>query len=216
MRMLRAATILFTTSAMALSVASPGAATGAIDPLQEVAGWHYGSVVAVSPDSAFFTGGHGAQHRPRFKHWDGHAWSNVAGIPGTQRTSGAIDADGPDDVWAVGSRPHGTLITHWDGTAWRAIHDGGLGHNSDSFLEGVSAVAPDEVWVAGTDVTGGLHLDRQTLGRIDLAISPAPQRLPVRPDGHWAGRRLGGRRSAVPRLGVHALGRADLDHAQGR
>src|SRR4051794_20700505 len=59
---------------------------------------------------------------------DGQAWSNVVGIPGKERGAVAIDADGPDDAWAVGSAPHGTLITHWDGTAWRVVHDGGLGH----------------------------------------------------------------------------------------
>jgi hypothetical protein len=146
---------LLAASALTASVAGPGAAARDLDPLREVAGWHYGSVAAVSPDSAFFAGGHGAQHRPRFKHWDGQAWSNVAGIAGTERSADAIDADGPDDAWAVGSKPGGTLITHWDGTGWQVVHDGGLGHHGDSFLYGVSAVAPDDVWIAGTQLTGG-------------------------------------------------------------
>jgi hypothetical protein len=152
MRMPHAALIVIAVSGLTLSVAGPGVAAHGMGPFRERAGSHYGSVVAVSPDSAFFAGAHGAQRRPRFKQWDGQAWSNVVGIPGKERGAAAIDADGPDDAWAVGSTPHGTLITHWDGAAWRVVHDGGLGHGSESFLYGVSVVAPDDVWVAGTEV----------------------------------------------------------------
>ncbi|MEA2575164.1 MAG: hypothetical protein QOH93_2462 [Chloroflexia bacterium] len=64
-----------------------------------------------------------------------------------------IDATSSNDAWAVGSKDNGSgeqlLIQHWDGTQW---HESGqdLAAGIPGNLEAVAAIAPDDVWAAGS------------------------------------------------------------------
>ena len=115
------------------------------------------SITAVSATDIWAVGlqnanGEGGQ-RPLAEHWDGTAWSVVAVPAGNPAQSKfiAISADGPDDVWAVGSHLEpGTsdlataLVEHWDGTAWTAVT--GLPDLGNSLVNAVYAASPSDVW----------------------------------------------------------------------
>ena len=46
-----------------------------------------------------------------------------------------------------------TLFAHWDGSAWRSVA-GPNGQGQDSFLFGVVALGPDDVWAVGWTGSG--------------------------------------------------------------
>jgi len=87
-----------------------------------------------------------------FEHFDGKSWKATTSLSGDQFLLGA-SAHATNDVWAVGfngpqndsSKP---LAMHFDGTHWRAtsIPRVGLGANQ---LNGVLALAPNDVWAVG-------------------------------------------------------------------
>ncbi|NNF42811.1 MAG: hypothetical protein HKO59_15925 [Phycisphaerales bacterium] len=106
---------------------------------------------------------------PFASRWDGAAWQTVPvphpspSAPG-QREASFYDVAvlASDDVWAVGTYHtvgadgfpgFQTLAMHFDGTSWTHIPTpltpiGGTG----GFLNAVDAVAPDDVWAAGTRI----------------------------------------------------------------
>jgi hypothetical protein len=65
-----------------------------------------------------------------------------------------LDAGGPDDIWAVGwgSEEDSTgsvpAIEHFDGSVWSFV-ELPAGPNPEIISLAVTAVAPDDVWVAG-------------------------------------------------------------------
>ncbi|MFJ2031657.1 hypothetical protein [Streptosporangium sp. NPDC087985] len=82
------------------------------------------------------------------------AWAAVAGASGLPGSSALLDvaATGPRDAWAVGyknsaeDREGMSAVLRWDGSRWREAPPVG----DDAYhLEGVSAGAPDDVWVVG-------------------------------------------------------------------
>jgi hypothetical protein len=50
------------------------------------------------------------------------------------------------DAWAVGYDSRGPLIEHWDGIIWTPVRAPGTGYT----LDGVVAIAPDDVWAVGS------------------------------------------------------------------
>lgn len=120
-------------------------------------------VAAVSEDEAWAVGA------GKILHWDGATWelSPHPSPPGTYFA--AVDASGPNDVWAVGMRygaewvdQYGdrnvgfdTLTMHWDGAAWRVVPspNGAPRHN---FVHGVVALSPIDAWVVGYSEEHGL------------------------------------------------------------
>ncbi|HKP51562.1 MAG TPA: S-layer homology domain-containing protein [Chloroflexia bacterium] len=71
----------------------------------------------------------------------------------------SVTAIAPNDVWAVGnySAPNGdgrSLIEHWDGTTWVAVPGPDVGSGS-SYLFGVDATAPNDVWAVGNLFASG-------------------------------------------------------------
>lgn len=91
------------------------------------------------------------------EHWDGARWTAVA-TPAVARRNvylKAIKAFGSKDVWAVGwtvapSNTHPRrLLDHWNGHRW-AIVPGANGAPFGS-LSAISAVSPNNVWVAGDE-----------------------------------------------------------------
>ncbi|HYO49240.1 MAG TPA: S-layer homology domain-containing protein, partial [Chloroflexia bacterium] len=99
----------------------------------------------------------GSQTSPLVEHWDGAQWSAVS-VPqvGTGvNWINAVEAIAPNDAWAVGyyfdtgvSR-FKTLTLHWNGTQWGLIASPNMG-DYDHTLEGVVALAPDDVWAVGS------------------------------------------------------------------
>src|SRR5262249_409024 len=66
----------------------------------------------------------------------------------------AIAAVSSNDVWAVGfSFPCNALlrplIIHWDGTRWKAVQNPGLRRNDNSALNGIVALAADNIYAVG-------------------------------------------------------------------
>ncbi|MBG0832546.1 hypothetical protein HS041_33120 [Planomonospora sp. ID67723] len=84
-------------------------------------------------------------------------WESVP-APELEGSAALVDVAvaGPRDVWAVGyqasaeDREGSPAVVRWDGTRWREIPAEGHGLHH---VEGVSASAPDDVWIAGNGET---------------------------------------------------------------
>jgi hypothetical protein len=92
----------------------------------------------------------------------------------------SIAVAGPGDLWAVGSYYDAVsgyyqgLILHGDGTTWTVVPSPAPGASAN-FLDGVTALAPDDVWAVGRYATSGsaytliLHWDGAA-----WAVVPSP------------------------------------------
>jgi hypothetical protein len=94
-------------------------------------------------------GGFRAQATPLLEHWDGTAWSVVAGpaVQGVLRDVASVSAA---DVWAVGS---GGLIERWNGQTWKTVFSP---WRVD--FAAVAASSARDVWAVGYDGTGAAIL----------------------------------------------------------
>jgi hypothetical protein len=114
------------------------------------------AVEAIAPDDAWAVG-------TKLEHWDGTRWDLVAHA--AQRTDRNrlldISAATSNDVWAVGEYaprydgPVQMLIERWNGTEWAVAHAPEIGTGSS--LQGVHALAPDDVWAVGYYVEDSGH-----------------------------------------------------------
>jgi len=113
-------------------------------------------VVALSSAEAWAVGGSGLDPASPtavlVERWDGMAWAAIeAPSPGSQWNELlAVDASGPNDVWAVGRTASGfgdrPLALRFDGTAWTEVE---LPEEVTGVLTGVAAITPTDVWVVG-------------------------------------------------------------------
>lgn len=123
---------------------------------------------ALSPDDVWVVGdqeGSNGIFETLAEHWDGTSWSVVpTPDPGTTGNHlYAVDAVGPDDVWAVGQQlgaqaPDQGLVEHWDGQAWSVVPTP-ASPSASVLLDGV-AVSNGDVWAVGEadSPQGGLPL----------------------------------------------------------
>ena len=83
------------------------------------------------------------------EYWDGVDWRTVPtpNPPGRGHAFNAIAEISPTDAWAVGGTGSAALAEHWDGSAWQLVTTPDLG--SPSFLTGVAASGPRDVWAVG-------------------------------------------------------------------
>jgi hypothetical protein len=106
-------------------------------------------------------------------HWNGKAWTIVP-TPQPGGTSYdrllAIDAAGPNDVWATGvywdAQGHNhSVILHWNGSSWATV-----AHNCDTYggLTGVTVISPTDAWAVGDSET--CHYDGTSWTEV-----PSPQ-----------------------------------------
>jgi hypothetical protein len=150
--------------------------------------WSFASVAASSASDAWAVGEQAAGtkiHDSLFEHWNGTAWSVVAG-PNEGPLNAVLDFS-PANAWAFAD--FATL--HWDGTAWSVVsgvngvalsvsadgpndiwgisrddivsHYNGTSWSFDTLpgpsgtdFESVKALSPTDVWVGGTNGTGPL------------------------------------------------------------
>jgi hypothetical protein len=106
-------------------------------------------VTALSPNDAWIVGGQDSA--PLIEHWNGKSWSLVSSpTPSEPAMLRSVSGSAPDDVWAVGTTtttPNHTLVEHWDGHHWSLVSDAVSGKG---MLNGVIALARDNVWAVGT------------------------------------------------------------------
>jgi hypothetical protein len=113
------------------------------------------AVDALSPTDVWAAGEQGDHTKTLVVHWDGIEWSVVPSPnPGLHyNVLTAIDAMSADDVWAVGWKqgPSNatTLVEHWDGISWSVVPSPNREGDGVNQLDGVTAVAPDDVWAVG-------------------------------------------------------------------
>jgi len=87
-----------------------------------------------------------------FEHWDGTQWTATISESGDAFLFGA-SADAPNDAWAVGfngpeNDESATLAVHYDGSSWQQVATPNVGAGANQ-LNGVLALAPDDVWAVG-------------------------------------------------------------------
>ena len=86
-----------------------------------------------------------------FEHWDGHAWSVVAGPRDVGQVT-KLSADTPTDAWAMGYvgtdclSACATGLMHWDGATWTTDTSA---VPSGYQINGVAALTPSDVWAVG-------------------------------------------------------------------
>lgn len=125
------------------------------------------------------------------QHFDGTSWSLVPSIDGPNALTSAlaaVSARAIDDTWAVGLSINTknlvrTLIEHWDGVAWTRVKSPNASHPANGQLDGVAALAADDVWAVGSSGQGAPsrtlieHWDGST-----WSIVPSPNKGPF-PNG---------------------------------
>lgn len=118
-------------------------------------------VWAVGGISSILMGDRRPAYTPVIEHWDGTAWRVVTG-PSDVTTRGltGVAASSGGTVWAVGqsmlSNEAGpTYVEQWDGHQWSVVHSPSPGTLSN-MLNGVSAVAADDIWAVGSSASGAL------------------------------------------------------------
>jgi hypothetical protein len=155
----------------AWSVVSTPAVTGAVST--ELLGVSGDSSTDVWAVGDFFTQTNGGAF---ILHWNGSAWSRVAGARGGIGGLQAVSAISPSDAWAVGGS---NLIEHWDGHAWSVVAAPATGlHGGD--LQGVTAISSTDVWAVGSSFDSKfrshsviLHWDGTS-----WSVSPSPKTGP--------------------------------------
>lgn len=92
-------------------------------------------------------------YRPFVRHFNGHAWRAVTIPHATDSTADWVSASAAGNVW-VGGLENSSIATtvayRWNGAHWARIPIPAL-----TYLQGVTALAPGNVWAFGTSGTVG-------------------------------------------------------------
>jgi hypothetical protein len=138
-------------------VASPNVGTGANELL---------GISAVSANDVWAVGysTNGTAQQALIELWNGTSWKVVPSpTPSGSNGSvlGAVKALSAKDVWAVGeylnsSNVDQTLTEHWNGTSWSIVTSPNMG-TSTNLLNGVTAVASNDVWAVGEFFNNGIY-----------------------------------------------------------
>lgn len=95
--------------------------------------------------------------------WNGVQWSRTPVPTPAGSSLSKLAASSANDIWAIGETDYGsiappgggspspshTLIEHWNGTRWSQIASPDLLPSARNLLQGVTAIAPDNVWAVG-------------------------------------------------------------------
>jgi hypothetical protein len=167
---------------------SPGFASA----LSPISGASAAGVADISPTDAYAIGDSAATAVGSLAHWNGTAWSAVT-LPlpanaNSNTTLSAISADGPDDVWIVGTfldsanEQNETFSEHFNGTAWSVVPMPMVNSsNINAFFQfnGIKANSAGDVWAVGdsgvVDVPGSQTLIEHFNGTAwRIVPSPSP------------------------------------------
>jgi hypothetical protein len=116
------------------------------------------AVAALAPNDAWAVGNYiGSDYAAHtlIENWNGSTWSFIPspdGGPANNVLTG-VAGTSASDVWAVGQSRSAsgsiqTLTEHWNGTSWQVVSSPNPGA-SDDVLNGVFALASNDVWAAG-------------------------------------------------------------------
>lgn len=91
-------------------------------------------------------------YRPFIRHFNGRSWQAIA-IPNARYTADWVSASAANNVWVGGlglPRDHvaTTVVYRWNGARWKKIPMPAM-----TYLQGVVALAPDNVWAFGDSGT---------------------------------------------------------------
>jgi hypothetical protein len=96
------------------------------------------------------------------EHWNGSAWSITSSpnFGGEDNALTDVTAVAANDAWAVGYYYGATfigrtLILHWNGSAWTIFSSPNVGA-SDNSLNGVTALAANDIWAVGDYFDNGI------------------------------------------------------------
>jgi hypothetical protein len=159
------------------------------------------SVSARAPDDVWAVGYSADDDNPGhtqtlIMHWDGGQWSIVPSPNSVQVVNvlRSVAVIAPGDAWAVGYSYNNApganhaLVLHWNGSVWNAVTN--LPPEVfDARLDEVSAVASNDVWVAGQQISGGaptLHWDGTAWTVVPAPASYLSALYARAPDDVWA------------------------------
>ncbi len=161
-----------------------------------------GGLVAVSssdPTDAWavgFTRAQGYRGRNSLaEHWNGAAWSVVAGV-NLGGLAGVADL-GPTNAWAVSSTG---MVEHWDGVAWTAVSvpQPNPANTVGNRVTSMSASGPSNIWAVGTfttpswtDAPYSIHYDGTGWSVVSVPVPPTGSVAlsavtTTAPSGAWA------------------------------
>jgi hypothetical protein len=108
------------------------------------------------PDNVWVVGYGSSGFACNIQHWNGSAWSAVAGPSIPDETNGrsarleGVWGSGLNDVWAVGMDDFARgIVLHWDGTTWSFTK---VPIQGDKALDAVWGSGPDSVWAVGNGI----------------------------------------------------------------
>ena len=108
-------------------------------------------VAVASPNDVWAVGGDivGIRNSAAvIEHWNGTNWQDVS--PGIGGYLFGVTALSPSNAWAVGrTNGYRTLIEYWTGTQWTTVPSPNDRHTQVDVLQGIAAVAPDDIWAVG-------------------------------------------------------------------
>lgn len=117
-------------------------------------------------------------------HFNGKTWSaQTVPLPFTANSASlaGVDAIAPDDVWAVGDQTTSqggytekTLTEHWNGTTWVDVLSPNTPNASDTNLNAVAAISPDDIWAVGASLASGLSALAEHWNGTSWSIEPIP------------------------------------------
>ncbi len=156
-----------------------------------------------------------------FEHWDGTSWKVTTKTTGDAFLFNA-SADATNDVWAVGfSGPENdtsrTLVMRYDGVSWKTVASPSVG-NGASQLNGVAALAPNNVWAVGFSTPVAPPARAATLTLIEhwdgtgWTVVPSPN---VGPNSVYQSNRLEGI-TAVSATDIWAFGSYFMANGSGQ
>ncbi len=130
--------------------------------LSDLGGASAEGVADISPTDAYAIGDSAATASGSLVQWNGTAWSAVPlPLPAdatSNTTLNAISANGPDDVWIVGTfldsatHQNETFSEHFNGTAWSVVPMplvSSSNINAFCLFNGIQANSPTDVWAVG-------------------------------------------------------------------
>lgn len=130
--------------------------------LSDLGGASAEGVADISPTDAYAIGDSAATASGSLVQWNGTAWSPVTlPLPAdatSNTTLNAISANGPDDVWIVGTfldsatHQNETFSEHFNGTAWSVVPMplvNSSNINAFYLFNGIQANSPTDVWAVG-------------------------------------------------------------------